>query len=300
MPMPEHTLRYPGAMMTVGDPFRRAVLRDRFFQGLLWACGLCGFLLPVAIIAYLLSGGVHSLSWAFIFDYPRGTPLGARGGIWPAIQGSFALAALGLGLSLPLALGGGIYLAEYGRGRAFATVVRFLVECLAAVPMIIYGLFGYAFLVVFLKFGVSLLAGGIVLAFIMFPIILISVQESLLAVDDAYRDMALSLGVTRFYLLRKVLLPQAWRGMVAGVVLAVGHAVGSAAPILFTASIYFSKGGLDLREPVMTLPTHLYNLVSEAISFDQAFGTALVLILGLLLFNTSALLLRRIGRLSSP
>ena len=298
--MPEQILSYAGAALAARAIYRRAFSRDRAFHSLLWVCGFIGFLLPVAIIIYLLIGGVQSLSWTFIFDYPRGTPLGTKGGIWPAIQGSFALAALGLGISLPLALGGGIYLAEYGRAKLFATVVRFLVECLAAVPMIIYGLFGYAFLVVFLKFGVSLLAGGIVLAFIMFPIILISVQESLRAVDDAYRDIALSLGVTRIYLLRKVLFPKAWRGIMAGVVLAVGHAVGSAAPILFTASIYFSKGGLHLREPVMTLPTHLYNLVSEAISFEQAFGTALVLILGLLLFNSCALLLRRLGGISSP
>jgi phosphate transport system permease protein len=297
--MHEQSLSHSWMSVEAVESHRCAVSRDRAFHGLLWACGFVGFLFPVAIITYVMIGGVDSLSWTFIFDYPRGTPLGTKGGIWPAIQGSFALAGLGLFTSLPLALAGGIYLAEYGRGQLFTTVVRFLVECLAAVPMIIYGLFGYAFLVVMLKFGVSLLAGSIVLSFIMFPIILISVQESLLAVDDTYRDIALSLGVTRVYVLRKVLLPNAWRGIVAGAVLAVGHAVGSAAPILFTASIYFSKGGVNLREPVMTLPTHLYNLVSEAISFDQAFGTALVLILGLLLFNTSALLLRRIGATSS-
>jgi phosphate transport system permease protein len=107
--------------------------------------------------------------------------------------------------------------------------------------------------------------------------------------------MGLSLGVTRFYLVRRVLLKRAWPGIVAGVVLAVGHAVGSAAPILFTASIYFSKGGLRLDRPVMALPTHLYHLVSEAVSFDQAFGTALVLVAGLLIFNVSAMLLRRLG-----
>jgi len=235
--MPEPSLSYTGAAVAVGKAYRRAVSRDKAFRGLLWACGLIGFILPTSIIAYLLMGGAHSLSWTFIFDYPRGTPLGTRGGIWPAIQGSFALAPLGLCISLPLALGGGIYLAEYGQARLFTKVIRFLVECLAAVPMIIYGLFGYAFLVVFLKFGVSLLVGSIVLAFIMFPIILISVQESLQAVDTSYRDLALSLGVTRAYLLRRVLLPKAWRGIVAGVVLAVGHAVGSATPILFTASI---------------------------------------------------------------
>ncbi len=298
--MPELSLKYSFALAAAPKSYRRAVSRDLVFQGALWACGLIGFLLPVAIIAYLLIGGIHSLSWEFIFASPRGTPLGTKGGIWPAIQGSFALATLGLLIAFPLALGGGIYLSEYGQWRRFTKSVRFLLECLAAVPLIIYGLFGYAFLVVFLKFGVSLLAGGVVLAFIMFPIILISVQESLGAVDVSYRDMALSLGVTRAYLIRKVLLPKAWRGIMGGVVLAVGHAVGSAAPILFTASVYFSKGGIQLHQPVMTLPTHLYNLVSEAISFDHAFGTALVLIMGLLLFNTCALLLRRLGVTNSP
>jgi phosphate transport system permease protein len=277
----------------VAADYRRSVFRDSLFQGGLWACGLVGFLLPVAIIGYLIANGAHTLSFDFLTDHPRGVPLGVKGGIWPAIEGSFALAALGLALAFPLALGGGIYLSEYGKSRRFINIIRFLVECLAAVPLIIYGLFGYAFLVVFLKFGISLLTGGIVLGLVMFPILLISIQESLCAVNPIYREMALAMGVTKVYLIRRVLLPKAWSGIVAGVVLAVGHAVGSAAPVLFTASMYFSQGGLRLDKPVMTLPTHLYNLVSEAISLDQAFGTALVLIAGLLLFNISALILRK-------
>ena len=275
--------------------YGRSVFFDQLFHFILWVCGLIGFLLPVLIIGYLLIHGSHSLSWAFLFDHPRGMPLGTAGGIGPAIQGSFALALCGLLMSFPFAFAGGIYLAEYGRFRFFNDAVRLTVECLAAVPSIIYGLFGYAFLVVFLKFGISLLAGSIVLALIMFPIMLISIQEAFRAVDPGYRETALSLGVTRWYLVRKILLPKAWPGIVAGVVLAVGHAVGSAAPVLFTASVYFSRGGLKLEQPVMTLPTHLYHLVSEAISFDQAYGTALVLIIGLLLFNMSALLIRKIG-----
>lgn len=285
----------PSANVTGSGTYRRSVLRDRIWRATLWFCGVIGFLLPVSIIGYLILEGVQCVSWGFLFDYPRGTPLGTRGGIWPAVEGSLALASIGLLVAFPLALGGGLYLTEYGRSHRFNRIVRFLVECLAAVPSIIYGLFGYAFLVVFLKFGISLIAGGLVLALIMFPILLIATQESLRSVDDAYREMGLSLGVTRFYLVRRVLLRKAWRGIVAGIVLAVGHAVGSAAPVLFTASIYFSKGGLGLDRPVMTLPTHLYHLVSEAISFDQAFGTALVLIAGLLIFNVSAMLLRRLG-----
>ena len=275
--------------------YQFSLLRDRLWRGVLWCCGIIGILLPFSIIGYLLLKGLRCVSWSFLVDYPKGSPLGTEGGIWPAVEGSLALAAIGLLVALPLALGGGLYLSEYGLSQRLNKVARFLVECLAAVPSIIYGLFGYAFLVVFLKLGISLLAGGLVLALIMFPILLVAVQEALRGVDDAYREMALSLGVTRFYLIRRVLLPKAWPGIVAGIVLAVGHAVGSAAPVLFTASIYFAKGGLGLDRPVMTLPTHLYHLVSEAVSYDQAFGTALVLIAGLLIFNVSALFLRRLG-----
>ncbi len=285
----------PSANMTGSEIYRFALLRDRLSRAVLWFCGCIGLLLPVSIIGYLIMEGIQFISWNFLVDYPKGTPLGTEGGIWPAVEGSLALASIGLSVAFPLALGGGLYLSEYGHLQRLNQIVRFLVECLAAVPSIIYGLFGYAFLVVFLKFGISLIAGGLVLALIMFPILLIAVQESLRSVDDAYREMGLSLGVTRLYLVRRVLLRKAWRGIVAGIVLAVGHAVGSAAPVLFTASIYFSKGGVGLDRPVMTLPTHLYNLVSEAISFDQAFGTALVLIAGLLIFNASAMLLRRLG-----
>ncbi len=271
---------------------------DLLFRSLLWALGCLGFLLPAAIVGYLVVGGGSTLTWKFISDFPKGVPLGSTGGILPAIQGSLSLAVLGLCIATPLAFGGGIYLAEFARHSRFSQIIRFVVECLVAVPSIIYGLFGYAFLVVFFKFGISLLAGGITLAMIMFPIMVIAVQESLQRVDDSYREAALALGVTTTYLVQRVLLPRAWPGIVAGMVLAVGHAVGSAAPVLFTASVYFTKGSPKLGDPVMTLPTHLYHLVSEAVSQEQAFGTALVLVLGFLIFNFSALMLRKLGSFS--
>ncbi len=292
----------PDRMTAVHDvvqdgSYQREHCYDLLYRSILWCFGILGFLLPVVIVGYLAVEGGKSLTWAFVTGYPKGSPLGSTGGIWPAIQGSLSLAFLGLLIATPLAVGGGVYLAEFGRSSRFSLVVRFGIECLVAVPSVIYGLFGYAFLVVFLKFGISLLSGGIILGMIMFPIMLIAVQESLQRVDDSYREAALALGVTTTYIVRRVLLPRAWSGIVAGIVLAVGHAIGSAAPVLFTASVYFSKGGIKLDEPVMTLPTHLYNLVSEAISLEQAFGTALVLVLGLLIFNSSALFLRRIGGL---
>lgn len=272
-----------------------ALVADQLFTVTAWGAGLLGILLPASVVAFLLVDGTRAISWRFLTDRPRGFPLGSAGGIGPAIQGSLALVGIGLAVALPLALGGAIWLSELRPDRRSSHVLRFLVECLAAVPSVVYGLFGYAFFVVFLRFGISLLAGGLVLAAVMFPILLISAHEALAAVGPEVREAALALGVDQTCVVKRVLLRRAWAGILAGVVLAVGHAVGSAAPVLFTATVYFRDGGLGLREPVMTLPTHLYFLVAEAISTDQAFGTALVLVLSLLLFNAAALALRRLG-----
>ena len=144
--------------------------------------------------------------------------------------------------------------------------------------------------------GTSLAAGSFVLAIVMFPIILITTQEAFDAVPREYREAALSLGVDRCAWIFRVLLPKAWMRILAGVVLAVGHAMGSAAPVLFTAAVFFSAGSLQLDRPVMTLPTHLYFLVSEAVSFPNAYGTASVLVVGLFLFNAAAMALRHIGQ----
>jgi phosphate transport system permease protein len=249
-------------------------------------------ILPFWIITYLVANGATKLSWSFVSDRPRGFPLDTAGGIFPAIEGSVALVGTGLVIAFPLAVGGALYLAEFCHSRRFRSAARVLIESLAAVPSILYGLFGYAFFVVFLRMGISLAAGSLVLAIIMFPIIFITAQEAFQAVEADYREAALSLGVDHTAWISRVLFRKAWGRILAGVVLAVGHALGSAAPVLFTASVYYAAEGLRFDRPVMTLPTHLYHLVAEAISFDHAYGTALILVLGLFLFNASAMLLR--------
>lgn len=260
---------------------------------LVWFCGLIGLILPFWIVGYLLYHGFHVLTASFLFDRPRGFPLGSSGGIFPAIQGSFSLILIGLLIALPAGVGGAIYLAEFLKNQRFKRTARWMVESMAAIPSILYGLFGYAFFVVMLSMGISLLAGGLVLAMVMFPIILITSHEALEAVPSEYREAAFALGVDQTEWVLKVLLRKTWSRILAGIVLAVGHAVGSASPVLFTASVYYTPGGFNLFHPVMTLPTHLYYLVAEAISFDQAYGTALILVLGLFFFNLSAMILRR-------
>jgi phosphate transport system permease protein len=271
-------------------------LGNGLFLAAIWLAGLVGILIPAGITLHLLVNGEKLLDPAFLLDRPRGTPLGSAGGILPAIAGSFALGSLGLLIALPLAMAGALYLSEFSRSARVTHGARLVIESLAAVPAIVYGLFGYAFFVVLLRMGTSLAAGSLVLAIVMFPIILITAQEAFDAVPRDYREAALALGVDRWRWIVGVLVPKAWTRILAGVVLAVGHAVGSAAPVLFTAAVFFSAGGLTLDRPVMTLPTHLYFLVSEAVSFPHAYGTAAALVVGLFLFNAAALGLRHMGR----
>jgi phosphate transport system permease protein len=265
------------------------------YSSLVWLCGTLGMLVPVGIIGFLIIKGAPSVSPGLILDYPRGFPLGTEGGIGPAISGSLLLGAIGFVVAVPSGILSGIYLSEFTRSVKIRTIIRFFAEILAGIPSIIYGLFGYAFFVVLLRTGTSLLAGGLVLGIIMYPVILLCSFEAFRSIDDEYREAALAAGVDRWYLIRTVLIKKAWPGIVSGIVLALGHAIGSAAPVLFTASVYFSKGDISLFNPVMTLPTHLYFLVSEAISFEQAYATALVLITGLLLSNILALWIRSWG-----
>lgn len=274
---------------------RRAIAADQLFTACAWIMGGLSLLLPVMIIGFLLVTGSQVISGQFLLTSPSGFPLGSAGGIRPAIEGTLALVGIGLLVAFPTGVGGALYLTEYGKNRRFLRILRFTIECLAGIPSIIYGLFGYAFLVVFMSLKVSLLAGGLTLGFMMFPIILVGTQEALLAVELPLRESALSMGVDRSYLIRRILLKKAWPGIVAATVLTAGHAMGSAAPVLYTASTILSTTGMRLDAPVMTLATHLYYLVSQASSFDHAFGTALVLVIILLAVNFFSLYLKKLA-----
>jgi phosphate transport system permease protein len=276
---------------------RLRLWQDRIYALAAWTLGALGLLLPVSIVVFLVYRGAAAMSWELLWESPKGFPLGSSGGIRPAIEGSLALVGIGLGVALPLALGAAVYLTEYSASKPLRRAVTFFGECLAGVPAIIYGLFGYSLLVVSVRMKVSLLAGGVTLGLLMLPIILIGAYQAIRAVEWHYRAAALSLGVSRLYAFRGSVLPQAFAGIVAAVVLAAGHAFGSAAPVLFTASVVLSKAGLDLSSPVMTLPTHLYYLVSEASFLEQAYATASILVVLLLIGNLGAVLLKsRQGR----
>ncbi|MBU3889300.1 phosphate ABC transporter permease PstA [Methylosinus sp. KRF6] len=267
---------------------------DLFFTAAAWGAGVAGLLLPFGILAYLAWEGAARVSWVFLTRAPAGSAPGAEGGIAPAILGTAAMVALAICFALPLGLAAAIGLVEYTppNSRA-ARALRFGAECLAATPAIVFGLFGYAVLVVLFGFRISLLSGALTLGLMMLPIILIGAEEALRSVEPSLREAALSMGVSRWHVTRRIVLPRAWPGILAVAALAGGHAAGSAAPVILTAAVAFARGVPTLDAPAMTLPTHLYFLVSEGGDLEQAYATALALVCGLLIANLCAGALKR-------
>ncbi|MGR6837502.1 phosphate ABC transporter permease PstA [Syntrophomonas erecta] len=262
---------------------------DRVLTGFFWLSGLFIILVLLAIIIYLVWRGGAFVNTAFIMGNPCGTPLGSEGGILPAIKGTLWLVWLALIFAIIPGLATAVYLSEYGHKHRLAEPINILVQSMSGVPSIVLGLFVYALGVVKLGWGISLLAGGVALALMIFPVIVVSSRDALLAIDDNYRLVARSLGVSEAYTLGRIILPRAIPGIMAGVLLAMGYAAGATAPIMVTAAAIIASSSGVLMEPVMALPYHLYILFNEHISMDNAYATALVLVLLLLIINALAL-----------
>ncbi len=272
-------------------------LLDTLWLIAFWSAGLLLLLVLVSILGYLAYRGHSVITLEFLLASPKGLPLGAEGGILPAIKGTLCLVLLAVATAILPALATAVYLAEYARHEGMRQVINTTVQCMAGLPSIVTGLFCYALFVVRLGFGISLLAGGVALGMMVFPVIVVTARDALLAVNNHYRMVGLSLGVSRWYLLIRILLPQAAAGILGGILLAMGYAAGATAPIMVTAAAIATPSAGNLWEPVMALPYHLYILFSQQVSLDKAYGTALVLVSLLLILNIIAMWLRhRNGR----
>ncbi len=178
------------------------------------------------------------------------------------------------------------------RNAYFSKIARLTVDVLAGVPSIIFGLFGFAFLVIFCGFRWSILSGGLTLAFMILPYIIKTTEESIKAVPSNYREASLSLGATKWQTISRIVLPAAAPGILTGVLLSLGKVAGETAAILLTAGSSLSLPS-SIMDPVRSLPLHLYVLVSEGISTEKAYATACVLILMILAVNSSATFLMK-------
>ena len=239
----------------------------------------------VFIIAFVLVKGLPGVTWGFLSSAPK--DMGKAGGIFPTLVGTVLLPLLAIAIAMPLGVGTAVYLTEYTRENQLTRALRFGTDCLAGIPSIIFGLFGFIFFVVMLKLGWCLLSGALTLSIMVLPTIIRTSEEAIRSVPNAYREVSFSLGATRWETVLKVVLPNALPGIVTGMILGIGRSIGETAAVIFTA-------GSSLRMPmsvfdsVRTMSVHFYILAREGISNENAYATAAVLIISVLLINLVA------------
>ena len=246
----------------------------------------------VIILQDIVIHGFPAISWEFLTQPPR--DLGRAGGIFPAIMGTLYLVMGAIAIALPLGVGAAIYLVEYTREGRITRLIRTGVDLLNGTPSIVFGLFGFAFIVLYLNVGVSLLAGQVTLALMVLPTVIRTTEESLKNIPQSLREGSLALGATRWQTISRVVLPPAVPGIVTGAILSIGRAAGETAPIMFTAVVFSSRFlPTSIFQPVMALPYHLFILATNVPgSSTNKYGTALVLLLLVIGFYAVAILVR--------
>ena len=276
----------PFALVVLAGTIATCFVRDRLNPkqaeriafSLVIAAAAIVLLILVVILQDIVVHGLPALSWEFLTGTVQ--DLGRAGGIFPAIVGTCYLVAGAILFALPLGVGAAIYLVEYTKESRATRLIRTTVDLLNGTPSIVFGLFGLAFLVYFLHFGVSLLAGQVTLGLMVLPTIIRATEETLRTIPDSLREGSLAMGATRWQTIRHVVIPMAIPGILTGTILSIGRAAGETAPIMFTAAV-FSKRYLpsSVFEPVMALPYHLYILATNVPgSSVNRYGTALVLL----------------------
>nr|WP_319539505.1 phosphate ABC transporter permease PstA [uncultured Methanospirillum sp.] len=263
----------------------------------IWFSGITlVMVLVVAILVFILydifSHGLPYVSLDFITQPPSN--LGRGGGIFPAIIGTFYLILGSIALAFPLGIGAAIYLVEYTRENTLTKIIRTATDLLNGTPSIVFGLFGFTFLVIFLGFGISLIAGVITLALMVLPTVIRTTEEALRSVPDSLREGSYALGATKWQTVRRVVLPPAMPGIITGAILAIGRAAGETAPIMFTAVVFMQKRLPDsILDPVMALPYHLFVLATTVPGArNNQYATAVVLLVLVIAIYGVAIVIR--------
>ncbi|HNV70273.1 MAG TPA: phosphate ABC transporter permease PstA, partial [Candidatus Ozemobacteraceae bacterium] len=207
----------------------------RFGAGLSKAATIGIALILFAILVFIFVRGIGHLSPSFFLQSP--IDLGREGGVFPIIVSTLVLCALALLIAVPLGVTTAVFLTEYTREGWVTLLIRFGAECLAGIPSIIFGLFGFMLFVVSLGMGWSLLSGGLTLACMILPTIIRTSEEAIKTVPRGLREVGYSLGATKSQIITRIILPQAKNGIVTGIILALGRAIGETAAVIFTTGI---------------------------------------------------------------
>ena len=270
----------------------RLRLIDIVLRFVTWLAAFITIVVLVYLIGYILVKGLPYLKPSlFSLTYNS-----ENVSIVPAAVTTLMMTGLSLLIALPLGIFAAIYLTEYAkRGNTAVHLVRITTETLSGIPSIVYGLFGWLFFVSFLGWRLSLIAGAFTLAIMILPLIMRSTEEALKSVPDSYREGAFSLGAGKLRTIFKIVLPSAVPGILAGVILAVGRIVGETAALLYTAGS-LAKIPSSIGDSARTLSVHMYVLSSEGLHTNEAYATAVVLLILVIGINTlSATVAKRMG-----
>jgi phosphate transport system permease protein len=264
---------------------------QRVAKVLIWGAAFSVILVMLAIIIYVLGRGLPVINWNFLTELPSN--MGRSGGISSAIVGTLLVTLVAILIATPLGVGTAFYLTEYARESTVTRVIRFAAECLAGVPSIVYGLFGFIVFVIYLKLGWSVLSGGLTLAIMVLPTIIRTTEEAIRAVPRIYREVSFSLGGSRWQTITKAVVPSALPGITTGIILSIGRCVGETAAVILTAGSSLRMPE-SLFDPTRTMAVHFYILAREGISLDIAYGTAALLVIVVLIIDIVANVLVRV------
>ena len=269
--------------VTVSQKLRSYVRTPFSFLAMLLVvlAAIVTFTVLLFLIGYILINGIpHLKPELFSLHYTS-----ENSSLTPALINTLIMTLLSLLIAVPLGIFAAIFLVEYAkRGNRFIGVIRLTTETLSGIPSIVYGLFGLLFFVTTLEWGYSLLAGAFTLAIMILPLIMRTTEEALKAVPDTFREGSFGLGAGKLRTVFRIVLPTAIPGILAGVILAVGRIVGETAALIYTAGTV-----AEVPKSVMgsgrTLAVHMYNLSSEGLYMDQAYATAVILLVLVVLIN---------------
>lgn len=250
----------------------------------------------VLILGFIIVKGIGVINWEFISTAPEEGM--TKGGIFPAIVGTFYLIIGSALFAFPVGIMSGIYMNEYAPKGKVVQFIRMMTNNLSGIPSIVFGLFGMALFVNTLGFGDSILAGSLTLGLLCLPLVIRTTEEALKAIPDSYREGSYALGATKLQTVQRIILPMGMPNIITGLILSVGRVSGETAPILFTCAAYFLPHlPNSVLDQCMALPYHLYVIATSGTNIEAqlpiAYGTALVLILIILIVNLLANVLRR-------
>ncbi|AJQ29304.1 phosphate ABC transporter permease PstA [Pelosinus fermentans] len=276
---------------------------DKLATLLMWLAGIVILGILAAFLLFILYKGVPVLSWDFIFG--KSSDIQAGGGVGAQLFNSFYILLLSLLVSIPLAIGAGVYLAEYASDNKLTDLIRLSTESLATVPSIVLGLFGMIIFVNALGMGFSIIGGALTLTLLNLPVLVRVTEEAVRNVPVHYREASLALGATKWQTIWRVVLPNSLPGIITGITLTAGRALGETAILIFTAGTTVGRQivNFDVTSAGETLAVHLWyvmavGLVPDRVEIANGSGALLVitiLILNLLFTIPSRILQRKLG-----